>query len=380
MAGPHAHLQLKFASSKALQVVAALLTLFLCYLSGTAAADAEAEVSLPTLSGCQGYTSDDIAFIGPQLSTSAGSPPSTFSYHRFGPLLRTTTTSSQAPAARPLVLLMGYGANMYVWSIPLLKALAQHREVVIFNYPGIGNSSSFSSNATPSSNTSLTFNQLADHVVDFMTALQLPQTPDLLGWSLGGTTALAIVTRHPDAVNNIISVSASAGGPLSPVSGLGNSMDLEQISTNITLLLEFLLPPHFQQPATCNIVASLRAFEPFGALRPISVSVLMQYAAANQFLSCDNIIFAALPNVTNRVLFVHGQQDAVIPVTAALAAARQVPGAWQAVFSNAGHVLPQSYPERVAAVVDAFLGTVDKMSTEAAKFIGAGVLPKCEVA
>ena len=368
-----ADLQSKAAGS--LSMVAWTLLLLLC-LSATSAAAAE-DISLPNLSGCQDYTKD-IAFVGPQLSTPAGPLPS-ISYHRFGPFANITSSASPQPPSRPLVLINGYGANMYVWSIPLLKALAQNREVIMFNSPGVGNSS-FHSDIGPSKNFTVT--QLADHVVDFIAALQLPQAPDLLGWSLGGTTALAIITRHASAVNNVIVVSGSAGGPLTPVAGLVTAMipaATAVFASNATLLLESLLPPGLRQPAACNILASVVAFESLGALKAIPIPVLTNYATANQLLSCDNQIYAALPNVTvNRVMFVHGQQDTIVPITAALAAARQVPGAWQVVYSNTGHVLAQSYPERVAAVVDAFLGTVDKMTPQAAAFSNGGKLPNCQ--
>ena len=119
----------------------------------------------------------------------------------------------------------------------------------------------------------------------------------------------------------------------------------------------------------------MQAFAPFGSTEPIPNDVLVQYSRTGN--SCSTEIFNALPAVRNRVMFVHGQQDSLVPVAAAEVAAAQVPGAWLVVFADAGHGLPQSYPDRFAAVVDVFLDTVDPMNDTAAQLSKSGRLPNC---
>jgi pimeloyl-ACP methyl ester carboxylesterase len=331
---------------------------------------------------CDDYATDtDISFIGPQLSIAAGSLPA-ISYHRFGPLAKTNAQSNTSPFTMqprpPLLLITGFGVTMYDWGVKPLRALAQNREVIIFNNPGIGNSS-FPTDIGTEKN--LTYADLANHTVNLIQALQLPLLPDVAGIAQGGTIAMYIVTHQPSVINNLIVVASTTQGPQAPQSETLLDMSSDEadvLTTNETAMLERLqfpsgLPGH---AGLCGAVTTMQAFAPMGSLIMAPIEVLEQYAWI-QSNKCSTEISDALLEVRNRVMFVHGQQDVVVPVAAAQAAAAQVPRAWLVVFADAGHGLPQSYPDRFAAVVDVFLDTVDPMSAAAAEIGRRGRLPEC---
>jgi pimeloyl-ACP methyl ester carboxylesterase len=362
---------------------AALALLLLLLLGGCSSAQEQQQQPPlpPAASGICKNIDTDASFIGPQLSIAAGSLPA-ISYHRFGPLARNSgnnTSPFTNEPRRPLLLIMGYGGNMYVWGTPTYRALAQNREVIIFNNPGIGNSS-FPSDIGPEKN--LTYADLANHTVNFIRALQLPLKPDVVGLSQGGIIAQYIVTHHPSAINNLIVLASMPMGPEIPLSEMMLTWSPEEaaaFASNGTALLEMLFPKGLADPGACAVMSSMQALAPLGALEPIPTDVLVQYSRAGN--ACSTEIFDALPAVSNRVMFVHGQQDEVVPVAAAQAAAAQVPGAWLVVFADAGHGLASSYPDRFAAVVDVFLDMVDgPMSAGAAEFSKSGRLPNCPIA
>ena len=324
----------------------------------------------------------NVSFIGPQLSIAAGNL-SAISYHRFGPLAansRNNESPFTGTPRRPLLLMMGYGGNMYTWGVPALQALAQNREVIIFNYPGFGNSS-FPSDIGPNKN--LTLAEVADDVVNFIGALQLPLAVDVLGYSQGGIIAMYISIHHSTMFNNLVILESTTYGPYVPTSEMmaasPGSADqaAAAFASNNTAIVGSLFPKGLSDPGACVVIASLIAFASFGSLQPVPSEILQQYAQTGG--PCFSEMFDALPMVRNRMMFVHGQQDTVIPVAAAEKAAGQVSGAWFVVFGEAGHGLPFSHANRLAAVVNTFLDTVDEsMSTEVADLSVVGrPLPVC---
>jgi pimeloyl-ACP methyl ester carboxylesterase len=310
----------------------------------------------------------DASFAGPQLRL-AVEPLRNVSYHRFGPLR--DPANNNGTEAPPLLLVMDFAANMYWWSAPTLIALAHHREVIIFDNPGVGNST------FPPAVEQLTIPQLSDHVVDFARALNLQSKPDLLGISMGAMVSLDIATRHGNAVRHVVSLGIMSGGPELPISEQWDPERLADIAQNATAILEYLFPKGLEDPGACAINATLDAFAHLGAREPVSREVLLKYAKGLVTAFCDNSTYAALPNVTNRLLFLHGQQDRADPVAAAVKAVSQVPGAWLVVLPEAGLGLPMASPQRFADIVDLFLIAAGTMTPEAAAYSHMGEKPQC---
>jgi pimeloyl-ACP methyl ester carboxylesterase len=98
----------------------------------------------------------------------------------------------------PLVLL--HGAYMTVDMIgPLLPGLAETRQVFAFEAEGHGR--------TALADRPLSYEQMADDTAAAMRALGL-ESADVLGYSMGGGTALQIAIRHPGLVRRLVVASA----------------------------------------------------------------------------------------------------------------------------------------------------------------------------
>lgn len=98
----------------------------------------------------------------------------TITYYRFG-------------AGKPLVLITGHGDSMTMWHPEFLKKVSANHQVIMFDYPGIGDS-------TTTGNYPKTMDELAQLVQSFIATQKLTK-PDLLGFSMGGSLLLYMTTR-----------------------------------------------------------------------------------------------------------------------------------------------------------------------------------------
>ena len=102
-----------------------------------------------------------------------------------------------------LLLLNGTGSPMADWDPALLAGLAQNHRVIIFDYPGLGESSK-----APKK---ITFPRLAKWSYEFLDQLQV-RNFDVLGWSMGGFIAQEMMAQQPDRIRRVILSATNPGG------------------------------------------------------------------------------------------------------------------------------------------------------------------------
>jgi pimeloyl-ACP methyl ester carboxylesterase len=108
-----------------------------------------------------------------------------YAYRRFG---------NAAAGAPPLLLLQHFRGNLDNWDPALVDALAETREVILFDNAGVG----ASSGATPR-----TMTAMAHDALSFIDALELREI-DLLGYSIGGCVAQEVTLIRPQLVRRIV--------------------------------------------------------------------------------------------------------------------------------------------------------------------------------
>ena len=137
--------------------------------------------------------------VSPQTHVS-GSAPTQFlevkggeryAYRRFG----------NGPGL-PLLLLQHFTATLDNWDPALTDALAEGRELILFNNAGVGRSSG----AVPT-----TVIGMAKHAAAFLNSLGVG-TCDALGFSLGGMVAQQMVLDHPTVFRRVILVGTAPRG------------------------------------------------------------------------------------------------------------------------------------------------------------------------
>ena len=102
-----------------------------------------------------------------------------------------------------LFLLNGTGSPMADWDPALLAGLARNHRVIVFDYPGLGESSK-----APKK---ITFPHLAKWSFELLDELQV-RNFDLLGWSMGGFVAQEMMAKQPDRIRRVILSATNPGG------------------------------------------------------------------------------------------------------------------------------------------------------------------------
>jgi pimeloyl-ACP methyl ester carboxylesterase len=114
-----------------------------------------------------------------------------YAYRRFG-----------RPSAVPLVLLQHFRGNLDNWDPAFTDALADGREVILVDAPGVG-----ASTGAPKH----TVAETAQSILGFLDALGLRKI-DLLGFSLGGFVAQDLALTRPWAIRRLVLVGTGPKG------------------------------------------------------------------------------------------------------------------------------------------------------------------------
>ncbi len=261
-------------------------------------------------------------------------------YRIVGPL-----GGQEAPEAiGPLLLIMGSSGTMDEWAPDLVTALAQGREVVVFDNRGMG--------TTTNPSSKYAFSRLADDTAGLIRALGYNQV-DVLGWSMGGNVAIDLTVRHPEVVGSLISYAGSAGGAqavpptpealavLTDTSGTPEERGMK--------LLELLFPAEYRT-----------AHPDYPRLFPVPTEETApdQIGLQNEAIGEWAGVWDGLAGIDKPVLFLNGTEDVITPPENAAIMAGVVPGSWLVRFSGAGHGLMYQNPKGLASVVINFLAVV----------------------
>jgi pimeloyl-ACP methyl ester carboxylesterase len=136
----------------------------------------------------------------------------------------------------PLVMLMGTGSTMAEWDPALLRLLARHRRLILFDYPGVGLSGPWRGDS---------FDSLAAATAGLTSAIQLPRA-DVLGWSMGGFVAQRLAIDHPGRVSHLVLAGTNPGGSRTVLgTPAAQAIDSEP-DPSIAAILRELYPPDRQ--------------------------------------------------------------------------------------------------------------------------------------
>ena len=257
--------------------------------------------------------------------------------------------------AVPLVLITRYRANMDDWDPAFLKALSAKRQIIVFNQSGIASSS-----GSPKQ----TIARMAADVAAFQRVMGIKKA-DVLGWSMGGFTAQALVADFPKSLRRIVLVgtgpaaSPKTPGPKDGVFDLATKAAradwITTYSDQDRQSLFFAATGHSREMARqsmARIDAARRSDEP-----PTTPEVMAAQTAAIQqwWFDQTNGYFAKMSGVVHPVLIINGDQDAFFTNSAQALMSETYPNAQLAIFPGAGHGPQHQNPEAVAAVIHRFL-------------------------
>ena len=241
-------------------------------------------------------------------------------------------------AKTPVVLLHGLTANGACWT-PLARALESDYDVVLPDARGHGRS------GVPADG--YRYDDLAGDVVGLMDALGLT-APVLLGHSMGGMTAAVVASQNPRRLRGLVLVDPTFLTPQRQ-RDVYESDAAEQHRRTLCRAKEELLaelrrrhkrrsPEVVELIVQARLQTDVRAFDVLTPPNP-------DYRQLIQGLPVPSLL-------------VIGDVGAVVSREVAAALAQLNPGLLVEPIVDAGHGIPFDQPERLATVVQAFLGSL----------------------
>jgi pimeloyl-ACP methyl ester carboxylesterase len=246
----------------------------------------------------------------------------------------------------PLVLANYFAANLDDWDPLIVDGLAAHREVITFDYPGIGSSSG----ATPAT--------VADFAVDcagFLHALGLTAV-DFLGFSLGGMIAQQIASSHPEMIRHMI---LCGTGPRGGEKMTFDELSADELNDPVALLLNaFFTPSDTSQAAGHAYLDRLNRRE---ADRDAPVTTTAAAAQLHAIRDWGEIPttdrYAMLATIHQPTLIVHGVKDVVVNSVNAAILAENLSNATLLMLPDASHGAQSQHSDVFLANARLFLNS-----------------------
>jgi pimeloyl-ACP methyl ester carboxylesterase len=234
----------------------------------------------------------------------------------------------------PLVLANYFAANMDDWDPLIVDGLAADRDVITFDYPGIGGSSG----ATPA-----TVAEFAVDCVGFLHALGLT-TVDFLGFSLGGMIAQQIASSHPEMFRRMI---LCGTGPRGGEKMTFTELSIDELNDPVALLLNsFFTPSDASQAAGHAYLDRLNRRE---ADRDTPVTMTAAAAQLRAIREWGEIPttdrYAMLSTIRQPTLIVHGAKDIVVDSMNAIVLEENLCDARLLILPDASHAAHSQHAE-----------------------------------
>ncbi|WP_219825746.1 alpha/beta fold hydrolase [Nonomuraea typhae] len=254
-----------------------------------------------------------------------------------------------SPDGRPLLLIMGLGAQLIHWDEEFCELLAeQGHHVVRFDNRDAGQSTHLHEAGVPEFGSPASPYLLADLAADTAGLL------DALGWpaahvagaSMGGMVAQQLALDHPERVRTLTSIMSTPGPHVAPPTPEASATLFGEPPADRDAAIAAALrtwavigsPGFPMDTERISRVAGLaydRAFDPGGTARQLA-------AILTSGDRTERLAGLAVPT-----LVLHGEDDALIPVAAGRATAAAVPGARLVTFPGMGHDLPRPLWPRI---------------------------------
>ncbi|MCL6581250.1 MAG: alpha/beta hydrolase [Firmicutes bacterium] len=244
---------------------------------------------------------------------------------------------------RPLVMIMGLGANAGWWGSGVIQALSRDFRVIVFDNRDAGR--------TRGPARLYSIRDMAEDTVGLMDALGLEKAC-VLGLSMGGMIAQELALGHPERVERLVLGCTTPGlkRGVPPAPGVMRLLAVESRGPGLrqafalaraTLATSWLLTHLYALPRLWRM-ALFHPTSPEGYLR--------QLQAIAEFDASDR-----LPALRVPTLVLHGTLDVLLPPENGRLLAELIPGARLVLFKGAAHGLNLERPWQFVRAVREFL-------------------------
>ncbi len=242
----------------------------------------------------------------------------------------------------PLLMIMGWRANLDWWPKALLAGLEQRHRLILFDNRGAGR--------TGDPHGWFRIPQMADDAIALLDALDVPRA-HVFGVSMGGMIAQELAIRHRQRVDRLVLACTHAGGrrAFAPSSEIRRAWrHVLFTSWGLERRLAYLLFSRDMQVGDPVFWREFRA--------TVQRARLSEWAGLKQFLAiAQHRSHLRAREITSPTLVFAGQSDLMINPENSRWLAAQIPGARLEIFPQAGHALLHEYGARVDALLAEFL-------------------------
>jgi pimeloyl-ACP methyl ester carboxylesterase len=272
------------------------------------------------------------------------------------------------PAAPPVLLIMGLGAQLTRWPEPFHRALTDAGfRVIRYDNRDVGRSMRMTQLGVPSLPAAAVraalglpvrapydLGDLTADALGLLDALGV-RSAHVVGASMGGMIAQLLAGRHGGRVRSLVSIMSTSGHRGLPQPGVALRMALirrpdpqagrERIIEATIALYKRIMSPGY--PPDDKLLREQvagdfdRGYYPAGVARQL-LAILASGSRA-----------PILGRITAPTLIQHGAEDPLIPVAAAHDLQRRIPGARLEIFPGMGHDLPRALvPALAGQIID----------------------------
>ena len=243
-------------------------------------------------------------------------------------------------------------------------AFAKRRDVIIFDYPGVGRSTG----SNPS-----TVAKMTKDVVAFCRALELGSF-DIFGFSLGGMIAQEVAAEHPDMLRRVILLgTAPRGGEDLTFADLS----VDELDDPVALTLHALFTPSETSQTAGRAYLERLKVRTGDKDNPVSKqAATAQLATIREWgaIPSENR-FAMLGQIQQPTMIVHGTKDVVVMPINAFLLAEHLPNAQLIMYPDASHGAQSQHADVFLEHARLFLdGSASRSSVHASKWRRVGAM------
>lgn len=266
------------------------------------------------------------------------------------------------PANEPMLLVMGLGAQMTLWPIEFVEALAARGFYVIrYDNRDIGLSQKFDGAKAPGMLRQIIFTRLgfpprvpytlSDMAADgigLLDALGIGRA-HVVGASMGGMIAQLMAVEHGDRLLSLTSIFSTTGDPrlpqadkaaIEPLTNPPDSLDEEVLVEHGIRISNAIGSPGYRPDPELlrqRVIENVRrSVYPEGLRRQVAAII------------ADGDRTERLRSVTTPTLVLHGEDDPLVKVEGGRATAEAIPGARLKTYPGWGHDLPLELVDTLA--------------------------------
>ena len=269
------------------------------------------------------------------------------------------------PAAPPLLLIMGLGAQLTLWPMELVEALAARGfRVIRYDNRDIGLSHKMEGARAPgmirhtlmkrlgfNPPVPYTLADMAADAVGLLDSLGIARA-HVVGASMGGMIAQHAAFSHPDRVLSLTSIMSTTGHPGLPPA---QKQAIAVLTRRPASMEEAVLVEHgvligrtIGSPGYPPDEARLRSNTTANVRRSIYPAGMPRQLAA---IIADGSRRGRLARVSAPTLVIHGDGDPLVPVDGGRDTAAHIPGARLKIIPGMGHDLPLALVDEMADAI-----------------------------